>query len=87
MEFKTKYNIGQLVYIIENNIIIRIPVGRIKIVSEHHTEIEYSFVTSKATTSLDKDKIVLRKEDAVFETPDEIVSPFKTLNAIENFIS
>ncbi len=63
MIIETEFNKGQKVFFIENDDIISLPVNSIEYKNDTVT---YSFVKSKALTSMDKDTIIYRDEDKCF---------------------
>ena len=74
MTIETRFNKGEYAFIIENNKIIFLPVEEIEYSNK---TIIYSFITSRAITSLDKDKIVHRDEADCYKSIDELANQYK----------
>ena len=74
MIIKTKFEIGEKVVLIDNNIIITLPVKEIEYV---HRTIFYLFCKSKAATMLDNDIIIQRCESECFKSVDELAEYYE----------
>jgi hypothetical protein len=82
MTIETRFNKGETVFFIENNAIVSFPVRGIEYRGGHEViqkngTITYSFLTSKAPTSLDKDRIVYKNENECFKSIDELANFYK----------
>lgn len=76
MTIETKFNKGEKAFIIENDEIICLPVQGIYY---SNGSISYSFITSKAVTSMDKDSIAYKDEKKCFKSIDELSNFHKAL--------
>ena len=74
MTIETLFNKGDKVILIENDKITSFPV---KDISYKSGTITYSFVKSKACTSMDEDTIIYRDEKNCFKSIDELANFYK----------
>jgi len=74
MIIKTKFEIGEKVVLIDNNIIITLPVKEIEYVQR---KIFYLFCKSKAVTTLDNDIIIQRCESECFKSAFELAEYYE----------
>lgn len=77
MTIETKFNISENVFFILNNKIVSFKIMGIRAeISRNYLTIEYSFLTSKAATSMDKDCYEYKDEKDVFKSPVDIINSF-----------
>lgn len=65
MKIETKFEIGENVVLINYNKIITLPIKEVEYINRI---IRYSFCSSKASSSMDKDIIIYRDEDECFKS-------------------
>jgi hypothetical protein len=75
MRIETKFDVGENAVIIDNNIIITIPVYNISYINK---TIRYEFMTSKALSMMDKDIIIHRDEKECFKSINELTQYYES---------
>lgn len=75
MVITTKYNIGDKVFIIHNNEIIKVPITHVE--TYNSNIITYTLLLSKALSMMDKDRIEKRSEINCFQSIEELVLYYK----------
>jgi DNA polymerase III alpha subunit (gram-positive type) len=78
MNIQTKYEIGQKLFLIENDKIQSFKVNKIEAKTYNITSccIIYSFITSKGLTLMDKDHIIYRSEDECFPSIEDLTKSY-----------
>jgi hypothetical protein len=78
MTIQTKYNMGDSLFFIRNNEILKRKIRLINVsIGEFNTSIEYEFLVEEKITMLDKDTICVRDEVSCFKTIEELTEYFK----------
>lgn len=79
MEIKTKFNVEERAFVLEDNQIFNLTITKIEVqAGSTHTTIENTLLLSSARTNLDKDKYLVRNENECFKTIDDILEHLKT---------
>ena len=79
MTITTKFNVGEMVFFIENNEITSCRVSEITYESKR---VYYRFITSRAPTTLDRDTVVEKEEKDCFVSIDEMAKHYKEKNSV-----
>jgi hypothetical protein len=80
MKILTRFNIGNVPYIIDNDKIIHhYPIVGITVVVRlnGHIDISYTLLKNKATQLMDRDTIIYRDEDSCYASSEEIIKAFE----------
>ena len=77
MIIETKFDKGDVVFVIEDDDIISLPVMK---VSYEDGVVLYSFLKRKSTTLMDRDIIIHRAQKNCFKSIDELATFYKNKN-------
>lgn len=77
MIIETRFEIGEKVVLINHDKIITLPVKDIEYLNG---KVRYSFCETKATTSLDKDRIIYRDEEDIFRSINQLADYYLSKN-------
>lgn len=72
MTIQTKFDIGDEVFLIEHNKIMKMKIHNIF----YDRKVIYQFLLHKSRTSLDKDVYITRDESTCFKTPEDLVNSY-----------
>ena len=74
MTIETKFDKGEKAYIINYDKVICLPVNGIEY---NNGTINYSFISSKAVTGMDKDTVIYRSEESCFKSITDLANYYE----------